>query len=200
MTGDIDNSGSIYASFPADPRERRRVVGRTLLRSLAVTVGLLLLYAFVPVPERFGLGALLGLTVGLVVFVILVGWQIRAIVRAEHPVLRAVEVLAFAVPLLVVVFAFTYLSLSRADSGSFSEHLSRIDAMYYTVSTTCTVGFGGLSGRSRGPAPAVPGGWAGYRLRARGAPCPTQWVDTCSRQRGDQSLLAREAAPTRPVD
>ena len=145
MTGDIDNSGSIYASFPADPRERRRVVGRTLLRSLAVTVGLLLLYAFVPVPERFGLGALLGLTVGLVVFVILVGWQIRAIVRAEHPVLRAVEVLAFAVPLLVVVFAFTYLSLSRADSGSFSEHLSRIDAMYYTVSTTCTVGFGDVT-------------------------------------------------------
>jgi voltage-gated potassium channel len=145
MTGDIDNSGSIYASFRADPRERRRVVGRTLLRSLAVTVGLLLLYAFVPVPERFGLGALLGLTVGLVVFVILVGWQIRAIVRAEHPVLRAVEVLAFAVPLLVVVFAFTYLSLSRADSGSFSEHLSRIDAMYYTVSTTCTVGFGDVT-------------------------------------------------------
>jgi hypothetical protein len=115
-----------------------------------VTVGLLLLYVFVPVPGRSGVGALLGLIGGLVVVLILVGWQIRGIVRAQHPVLRAVEVLAFALPLLVVVFAFTYLSLSRADSGSFSEHLSRVDALYYAVSTICTVGFGDISAETDG--------------------------------------------------
>ena len=68
--------------------------------------------------------------------------------RSEHPLLSAVELIAFALPVLIVVFAFTYLSISRADAASFSEHLSRVDALYYTVSTMSTVGFGDISANS----------------------------------------------------
>ena len=137
--------GSIYASLPGDRRERRRAAVRTALRCVAMTVGLLVLYVVVPVPEDLGAGAILVLAAGLVALIGLAGWQIRAIVLAEHPVLRALELLAFAVPLVVVVFAYTYLALAHADAESFSEHLNRVDALYFAVTTMCTVGFGDIT-------------------------------------------------------
>jgi voltage-gated potassium channel len=60
-------------------------------------------------------------------------------------VARAVEVVAFALPLLIVVLSFTYLPLSRPDSSSFSEHLDHVRALYCTVSTVSTVGFGDIT-------------------------------------------------------
>lgn len=136
--------------LPEHPRERRKVLVRSILRILAITLGMLLLYAFVPVPGRSGAAAVIEMIAGLALFVVLVAWQLRKIVRAEHPVLRAVELIAFSLPLLIIVFAFTFLTLSRADPGSFSEHLDRVDAMYYTVSTLATVGFGDITPTSAG--------------------------------------------------
>jgi voltage-gated potassium channel len=136
------------AVLPSGLRERRRMIIRSGTRIVAMTGGLLVLYALMPVPGTSGAGALVGMVVGLVVFLGLIGWQIRTIFRAEHPVLRAIEVVALAVPLLVVVFAFTYLSLSRAEAASFTEQLDRVGALYYTVSTLSTVGFGDLAARS----------------------------------------------------
>lgn len=123
---------------------------RAGLRILGIVLGMLLLYAVVPVPGSSGAGAFLGMVVGLTIFVVLVGWQLQTIVRAEHPVLRAVETIAFALPMLVIVFAFTYLTISRADPQSFSEHLDRVDAMYFTVSTVSTVGLGDITPVSAG--------------------------------------------------
>ncbi|HEY8082672.1 MAG TPA: potassium channel family protein [Solirubrobacterales bacterium] len=122
-----------------------------MLRITGLTVGLLALYAFVPIPGANSGGvALLGMIVGLLLFVALVGWQIRRIVGDQHPVLRAIEAVALAIPLLVVVFAFTYLMLSRANPASFSEHLDRVDAFYYTTSTLTTVGFGDITAEASG--------------------------------------------------
>jgi voltage-gated potassium channel len=59
-------------------------------------------------------------------------------------------VVAFAYPLLVVVFAFTYLSLSRVDAANFSERLDRVGALYFTVSTISTVGFGDITADTDG--------------------------------------------------
>lgn len=126
------------------------MLARTGLRIFGIALGMLLLYAFVPVPGHSGAAALLGMVGGLLLFVVLVGWQLRTIVRAEHPVLRAVEAIAFALPLLIVVFAFTYLTISRGDPQSFSEPLSRVDAMYFTVSTVSTVGLGDIAPTSPG--------------------------------------------------
>jgi len=132
-------------ALPENPRERRRVLARSGLRILGIVLGMLVLYVVVPVPGSSGLTALIGMFVGLAFFVVLVGWQLHAIVRAEHPVLRAVETIAFALPMLVFVFAFTYLAISRADPQSFSEHLDRVSAMYFTVSTVSTVGLGDIT-------------------------------------------------------
>jgi voltage-gated potassium channel len=137
-----------YSPLPGGSRERRRLIARSAYHILATTVVLLLLYAFVPIPGTSGAGALVGLVGGLAVFLVVIGWQIRTIVGARNPVARAVEVVAFALPLLVVVFAFTYLSVSRADPTSFSEDLSRVDSLYFTVSTVSTVGFGDVTAKS----------------------------------------------------
>jgi voltage-gated potassium channel len=137
-------------ALPEHPKERRRVLARSGLRILGIVLGMLALYAVVPVPGSSGAAALVGMLVGLVLFVVLVGWQLHTIVRAEHPVLRAVETVSLALPLLVIVFAFTYLTISRADPQSFSEHLGRVDAMYFTVSTVSTVGLGDITPVSAG--------------------------------------------------
>lgn len=136
--------------LPDHPGERRRVLARTALRVIGAALGMLLLYAVVPVPGSSGATALFWMVVGLLLFVVLVGWQLRAIVRAEHPVLRAVEAIGFALPMLVVIFAFTFLTISRADPQSFSEPLDRISAFYFTVSTVATVGFGDITPTSAG--------------------------------------------------
>jgi voltage-gated potassium channel len=136
--------------LPDHPGERRRVLVRTALRILGIALGMVVLYAFVPVPGTSGAAALFGMVAGLLFFIGLVAWQLRTIVRAEHPVLRAVEVIAFALPMLVVIFAFTFLTISRADPQSFSEPLGRVSAMYFTVSTVATVGFGDITPTSQG--------------------------------------------------
>jgi hypothetical protein len=134
----------IDAILPGDAHARRRLVVGTSLRILATIFVLSILYALVPVPGRSGAAALAGLVAGLLVFAALVGWQTRSIAQAHQPVLRAVEVVAFALPLLVVVFAFTYLSLSEADPKAFSEELDRVGALYFAVSILGTVGFGDI--------------------------------------------------------
>ena len=136
--------------LPEPSGERREVLVRSILRILAITLAMLLLYAFVPVPGRSGVAAVLEMFAGLALFLVLVGWQLQTIVRAEYPVLRAVEAISLALLLLVITFSFTFLTLSRADPGSFSEHLDRVDAMYYTVSTLATVGFGDITPTSAG--------------------------------------------------
>ena len=142
---DIPDLGSVLTG---ELSERRRAIGGSALRILVATVGLTVLYAVVPIPGTSGAGAFVGMMIGLVAFVVLVGYQIGTIARSEIPVMRAVEVVALALPLLAIVFAFTYVSISRADSAAFSEHLSRVDALYYTVSTISTVGFGDIAAKS----------------------------------------------------
>ena len=127
-----------------DRRERRRLVVGSALRILVTTVLLIALYLLVPDPAHGGTRALVELAVGLIVFAGLLGWHVHRILSADHPELRAVEALAASVPVLIFVFAYTYLSLYRANHASFSEPLDHMGAVYFTVSVLSTVGFGDI--------------------------------------------------------
>jgi len=129
-------------------RERRVLVGRSVLRIFVTSLAILALYIWTPVAGESGARAGLELVGGLIVFAALLVWQARSIVGAGHPELRAIEVMAVAIPILIIVFAFTYLSLSRADPASFSEPLDRVSAMYFTVTVLGTVGFGDIAAHS----------------------------------------------------
>jgi hypothetical protein len=111
-----------------------------------VTAAILVaLYYLLPLDDLSGASAVAGLAVGLVVFVALIGWQVRRILRSDHPGSRALEALFFAVPLFILLFAMAYYLMARADPKAFTEALSRTDALYLTVTIFSTVGFGDIS-------------------------------------------------------
>jgi voltage-gated potassium channel len=128
-----------------DRRQRQRVVARTAFRIVVSVVLLFALYGAVPVADRTGIGTLLELLMGLIIFAALLGWQVLKIMGAEHPELRAAEALAIAVPVVLIVFAFTYLSLSHVQPKSFSEPLNHVRSIYFVVTVVSTVGFGDIT-------------------------------------------------------
>ncbi len=131
-----------------EPHERRRLFVRSTIRILGTTALLITLYAVVPVVGESGTGAALELTACLIAFIAILGWQIRSIFRADHPELRAIEALAITIPVVIIVFAFTYLSMWKAHHGGFSQPLDRVGAFYFTVTVLGTVGFGDIVART----------------------------------------------------
>ncbi len=129
-----------------EPRQRRRLIVISLLRSLLTAAVLVALYYIAPVDGEWGLSSWLRVVVGSIVFIAVVVWEIRRIIRSEFPGIRAIEALAATVPLFLVLFASTYFTMSTLGTGNFSqEDLSRTDALYFTVTVFSTVGFGDIS-------------------------------------------------------
>ena len=116
-----------------------------LARALLNVTGVVLLYYLLPLDEPVSwrtVGWLLG---GLVLVGLLVGAQIRAILRARYPTLRAVEALGTSIPLFLVLFAALYEMLATTDPASFSQSLTRTDTLYFVVTVFATVGFGDIT-------------------------------------------------------
>jgi hypothetical protein len=117
----------------------------SLARALVNTTALVLLYYLLPLNRSVSwktLGWLLG---GLVLIALLVAGQIRAILRARYPSLRAIEALATSIPLFLLIFAAAYQMLAASDPASFSQHLTRTDTLYFVVTVFATVGFGDIT-------------------------------------------------------
>ncbi|MCX5214995.1 potassium channel family protein [Kitasatospora sp. NBC_00240] len=129
-------------------RKRRRLLLRALLRPLLTTVGLVTAYYLIPMDKPYGAATVLGLVLGLLAVSALLVWQTRSVSRSPYPRLRAVEALAAVFPSLILLFATSYFLLERSQSGSFTESLSRTDAVYFTVTVFSTVGFGDIAPRT----------------------------------------------------
>jgi hypothetical protein len=131
-----------------DRVQQRRLALRSMVRIVGSTVVLVVLYALLPAASNSSARTLIQLFIGLAVFLGILAWQVVSILDAEHPEVRAVETLALAVPLLIIVFAFTYLSLSHAHTSNFSERLDHVGSVYFTVTVISTVGFGDIVART----------------------------------------------------
>ncbi|MCX4959254.1 potassium channel family protein [Streptomyces virginiae] len=130
--------------------QRRRVLLGHLLRSVLSAALLTGLYYVVPLEGGFGITTVLTLVIGLVAFGLLTAWQITAVSHAQFPRMRALEALATGVPLFLVLFSATYYLLGAQDPASFSEPLTRTDALYFTITTFATVGFGDIVATTEG--------------------------------------------------
>jgi voltage-gated potassium channel len=126
-------------------RPPRRRVALSLLRASVTATVLVVLYYTVPATEAMDASTAALLLAGLLVFAVVITWQIRAILVSRYPGLRAVEALAFAIPLFLLLFAMVYLKLADAQARAFSEPLTRTDALYYTITVFSTVGFGDIT-------------------------------------------------------
>ena len=120
----------------------RSDITKTALRAVVSVAAFLGLYAFLPIESRPHEEVGLRLIAGLALFVVVLGVELRAIAKHEHPMLRAVVAMATVLPMFLCVFAWSYLTMSRSNPATFGSALSRIDAMYFTVTVFSTVGFG----------------------------------------------------------
>jgi voltage-gated potassium channel len=69
--------------------------------------------------------------------------------RSPYPRLRAVEALLTAGPLFIVLFAAAHFVIGQRDASGYSEPMTRLDALYFTVTTFATVGYGDISPASQ---------------------------------------------------
>jgi voltage-gated potassium channel len=126
-------------------RAPRRRVLRSLLRATLTSTVLVVLYYRLPFTGTVSASTVALLVAGLALFAAIITWQVRAILRSRYPGLRAIEALASAIPLFLLLFAATYVKLADAQPQAFSEPLSRTDALYFTITVFSTVGFGDIT-------------------------------------------------------
>ncbi|MFC0452154.1 hypothetical protein [Rhodococcus jostii] len=81
-------------------------------------------------PDYTERNAFIRVTIGGVLLLCVLVWQIRRIIRAAVPELRAIEALVAVISLHLVLFATTYLSLSLTTPASFNQHLDHTRALY----------------------------------------------------------------------
>jgi voltage-gated potassium channel len=141
-------------SMTADPRPdlpaatRRRTILRAVLRGFLNTTVLVVLYYTLPLDQPLGAGVIGRVLIGLAVFVAITVWHIRNIVAAPYPGMKAFEALGLLFPFYLLLFASTYFVMERASAASFTEPLTRTDALYFSVTVFSTVGFGDIAPKS----------------------------------------------------
>ncbi|MDI2127724.1 potassium channel family protein [Yinghuangia seranimata] len=120
----------------------------SVVRVTLSVAALVALYYVLPFDRASQPTVVTTLLIGLAGFVVLVVFQVRAIIQASHPLLRAVEALSTCVPFFLLLFAATYVALAALSPASFGEPLSHSDAVYFTVTVFSTVGFGDITAKT----------------------------------------------------
>jgi hypothetical protein len=119
-----------------------------LLPSAAMVVIMVTVYYALPLDQQLGFETGIKFTVGLLALTAAVAWQVRAVLHSSTPRLRAIEAIAVGLPGLLLLHAAVYILIVNSAPSSFTEPLSRTDALYFTVTVFSTVGFGHTAPRS----------------------------------------------------
>jgi len=129
----------------ATTAQRRRALLFSLLKAAVTFVVIVAIYYVEPFGGKtLGTDTLVRVAVAGIAFVAVLGWQMREILRAQMPGLRALQAVVIAVALFITGFAALYLTLSN-DSGGFSEHLNSTGALYFSITLFSSVGFGDIT-------------------------------------------------------
>lgn len=125
---------------------RRLLTALAALARVVIVLGLLVVgYLRAPWGRRVDTSVAVQLTVWLVLLVLVLLWEVHGILGSQHPWRRAAESAALSVACLVLPFASTYVLMAEATPGSFTEPMSRLDGIYFTVTVFSTVGFGDIA-------------------------------------------------------
>ena len=137
---------------PSPEAQHRRLRG--LLRVLALAAVLIGVYAVIPLQtDRWWLG----LVIGVVALAGIAPFAVRravAVGTSEQPMLDAIEAITMVVAMLVFGFSSVFLAINRGE-GQFVGLVTKIDAMYFTITTMSTVGFGDIHASGQAARAAV---------------------------------------------
>ena len=131
-----------------DKAGRRRVLIVAGARLVAFSAVVLSLYFFIPVGgfnSDNPAAAWIRLAGVVLVFFAALALQLRIILVAHIPKVRAAAAVVETLLMFLCLFALLYTSMSLTYPSSFSEPLSKTDALYFTISTFATVGFGDIT-------------------------------------------------------
>ena len=118
---------------------------KTGLRAVGISVLLLGLYYVLPEPHRHHQSVALRLAVAFAIFAAALIYEVQAIMRSPHPMLRATVAMATVIPLFLILFAWIYLTMSTSNPAFFGHPLDRTSSLYFTVTVFSTVGFGDIT-------------------------------------------------------
>ena len=126
-----------------------RDTAKLLARALLTPVLALCVFFWTPLDDdNWILSAGLGI-VATVLVVPYTFWKLGRIRAAVHPLGEALAVLSLLVSLVIVGFAGSYYSIAVRSDG-FPAIQTRLDALYFTVVTLGTVGYGDITPTSQG--------------------------------------------------
>lgn len=129
----------------SDAHQRRRLVLWAIVRVVAIAVFVVAAYFAAPVGQDADALGIVVLVLGAIGFVASLVFQVRRILDSPAPQLRAAEALATTAILVIVVFAFIYVCMSVTDAATFSEPITKVNGLYFTVTVLATVGFGDIT-------------------------------------------------------
>jgi voltage-gated potassium channel len=125
--------------------ELRRLVIFALVRCFLAVLVLVGIYFVLPLERLMGALSAAEFVVGVLIVAVVLVWQIRATMRSRTPTLRAIESLGVLVPLVLLLFALAHYLVEVTYPGSYSEEMTRLDSLYYSVTMFATVGFGDIA-------------------------------------------------------
>ena len=124
--------------------KRLKLIVANTARTLTAAVALLIAYFWFPTDRDPTAGVFVVLAGGLIAFAVVTVLQIRQLKRAPYPLLRGVQALLMVSLMFIVAFSLTYVLMAQADPAAFSEPMTKSAAIYFTVTTVATVGFGDI--------------------------------------------------------
>lgn len=125
-------------------KRRTRILALAIARTVITVAVLIVAYHLIP----FDRGATWQIGVLAVVAFLLLfagaAFELRAVTVAEFPTLRGIQALTVSLVVVLLAFAGIYMILSNSDSGAFDEVLDHAGALYFSLTTLTTIGYGDI--------------------------------------------------------
>ena len=130
------------------PAPRRRAIARSAATVVLSWALILTAFYVLPFGHESSLRMLLRVGADIALVGAVFSWQIRRIMVADLPELRAAEALGIVIILFLAAFSGVYLAMANGNQATFTQSLDHTRALYFSISVFSTVGFGDITPRT----------------------------------------------------
>lgn len=125
-------------------RRTTESLGKRLTLATTAVAALAVLYTVMPFEsDLWWLGALLG----VIVVLSILPWtyrRVKEILISDRPFLDGAIVVGLIIAMLVLSFSMTFYAIAHHNPGAFQGLDTKIDSLYFVVTTLGTVGYGDI--------------------------------------------------------